>query len=109
MVDIKFKILPAGEGKTRWLVGKAFAECNNGNEVYLLTNNDEEYQKFMLRYRTEYSMYCPVKMLLHSNEFKAGIVLIDNLIEKMEKDILNVQDLSDAKNIFATLNGKAIT
>lgn len=109
MVDIKFKVLPAGEGKTRWLVEKAFDECSKGNDVYLLTNNEEEYQKFMLRYRTEYSMYCPVKMLSHSDELKDGVVLIDNFVEKFEKGILNVSVIQlVANDIFATISGRAI-
>jgi hypothetical protein len=109
MVDIKFKVLPAGEGKTRWLVNQAFNECSKGNSVYLLTDNDEEYQKFMLRYRTEYSMYCPVKMVANSDEIKDGVILIDNFVEKIEKGILNVSTIqSVASDVFATISGRAI-
>ena len=109
MVDIKFKVLPAGEGKTRWLVTQAFNECSKGNSVYLLTDNDEEYQKFMLRYRTEYSMYCPVKMLSSMNEFSGGVILIDNFVEKIEKGILNVSAVqSVATDVFATISGRVI-
>ena len=32
--NIKFKILPAGEGKTRWLVEKAFESANEGKEIF---------------------------------------------------------------------------
>jgi hypothetical protein len=110
MIDIKFKVLPAGEGKTRWLVEKAFDECSKGNSVFLLTNDNDEFQKFMIRYRTSFSMYCPVKMLETTSPVpNNAIVLIDNFTEKVSSGLIYMSTIqTSAKEVFATLTGKLI-
>ena len=106
MIDnIIFKILPAGEGKTRWLVSKAFDAANEGKEVYALTNDYKEFEKLVLKYRNEFAMFCPIKMAENINEIPQGsIVLIDNLIKRhMDIDFEALKNI--ASKIYVTITG----
>ena len=108
--NIFFKVLPAGEGKTRWLVEKAFKEVSNGNRVVFLSSDYAEYEKFVLYYRTLFAMYCPVA---HVEDTAAvlndSVVLVDNLIKKMHDKAINLAELKEkSKAIFVTVEGKPI-
>lgn len=109
--NIYFKVLPAGEGKTRWLVEKAFNEINSGNPVVLVTKDDEEFDKFVMYYRTLFAMYCPVRHVKGIEEIPDNaIVLIDNFMFKLEKNVFDINAVkSKGAAIFATVEGKIAT
>ena len=100
-------IRPAGEGKTRWLVGRAFEESQAGNRVVLLSNNPAEYEKFMLYYRTEYSSRCPVEYISSTTDIPYdAVVLVDDLHEKTKKSLFDLDKIKTmCKKIFATAKG----
>ena len=109
--NMYFKVLPAGEGKTRWLVEKAFNEINKGNTVVLLSKDDEEFDKFTMYYRTLFAMYCPVKLAKDIETIpNNAIVLIDNFMFKLEKNVFDVKAVkSKGAAIFATIEVKLTT
>lgn len=108
--NIYFKVLPAGEGKTRWLVEKAFKEINNGKKVVFLSKNSTEFEKFSMYYRTLFAMYCPVIHASTSeNVPEESIVLIDELAIKLTKENINLNLLkAKCSAIFVTVEGKTI-
>lgn len=104
--NIKFKILPAGEGKTRWLVERAFEAANKGKEVFFVTRSYREYEKFVMYYRSQFAIFCPVKMAESIDEITSNaVILIDDIIDKGYMN-LNYKELKEcAGEIFATITG----
>lgn len=104
--NIKFKILPAGEGKTRWLVERAFEAANEGKEIFFVTRSYREYEKFVMYYRSQFAMFCPVKMAESIDEITSNaVILIDDIVDKGYMN-LNYKELKEgAGEIFATITG----
>ena len=108
--NIYFKVLPAGEGKTRWLVEKAFKEVNNGKKVVFLSEDTTEFEKFVRYYRTLFAMYCPVVHATTPQDVPAeSVVLIDELVIKLVEEKIDINILKEkCSNIFITVEGKTI-
>lgn len=108
VANIDFMILPAGEGKTRWLVSKAFDEVNMGSNVYLLAHNSKEYDKFLTYYRSEYRSRCPVRQAKSLTDIPYDAVVLIDDVEKQRKHLnFNLEDIKNiCKKIFATVEGK---
>lgn len=109
MVDrIDLLILPAGEGKTRWLVGRAFEEAGHGNNVVFLSRSAAEYDKFLTYYRSEYGAGCPVRHVDDMVDIPYGsVVLIDDYHKKEKKTLFNLDALKEkCQKIIATMEGK---
>jgi hypothetical protein len=105
--NIVFKVLPAGEGKTRWLVEQAFNAINNGNKVVFLTTNTTEFEKFVMYYRTLFATYCPVLHITKPEDVpQESVVLIDELVVKLSQEQLDLTILKEkCKSIFVTVEG----
>ena len=101
---------PAGEGKTRWLVEKAFKEVNNGKKVVFLSEDTTEFEKFARYYRTLFAMYCPVVHATTPQDVPAeSVVLIDELVIKLVEEKIDISILKEkCSNIFVTVEGKTI-
>ena len=107
--NIKFKILPTGEGKTRWLVGKAFESANEGKEIFFVTRSYREFEKFVMYYRSQFAMFCPVKMAESVSEItKDAVVLIDDIVDKGYMDINYTELKQCAGEVFATITGVTV-
>lgn len=106
MADINYKVLPVGEGKTRWLVSKAFEEAQMGHHVVLLSHRPSEYEKFLAYYRSEYGAGCPVQ---YANDMAVipfdAVVLIDDCDKKKKHQLFDLEFLKEkCKKIFATMS-----
>jgi hypothetical protein len=97
MIDnIDFKVLPAGEGKTRWLVGRAYEESQFGHHVVFLSHSPSEYERFLTYYRTEYGAGCPVRYAHDIENIPLdSVVLIDNLDKKVHHSLFDLDVLKE--------------
>ena len=78
MTDIKFKIAPKGEGKTKWLLDIAYKYAGI-RKVYLYTESEHEYRRFCEKYFATYNQICLVERLTAFKLTENDVVLVDNL------------------------------
>lgn len=107
MAKLIFKIASPGEGKTAWLVDKAFFEVGQGKKVFLLTSPDSpEYHKFISRYHINYTQSCPIEPVDSIRHIKPGsVVLIDDIFKFVNATsaINRLNTICD--KVYITING----
>ncbi len=107
MASLIYKPANRGEGKTSWLLDKAFYEHDLGKRCYLLCRPDEiEYRQFCNKYLALYSQICPVMPLELYEELDNDCVLfIDNAFS--HSDIQRVLEACYPRcaKIYITLEG----
>lgn len=107
MNNIIFKVLPKGEGKTKWLLDVAKKYSDDNYNVYLLTHDEEKYNKFCSKYVTLIGSHCPVQMYCGNRNINNTIILVDNLMNYG----LSVFDLRQLNNncfkLFVTIEGSS--
>lgn len=101
-----FKVLLPGEGKTKWLIEKAFQLQQQGdNNIYYYSNNEHKYIKFCNKYLQTYDKVCPVMYANNSSMVSTDAsVLIDDM---MELDSLeDIRTLRDTSHMYITIGGE---
>lgn len=107
MANKVYKIAPPGEGKTKWLVQKAFeSTISNKRCYYVVTStNDREFEKFCELYRSLFNHVCPVTVLSDETTIDENcVILIDEGMRR--KSIGTIMSLTESANtIYMTLEG----
>lgn len=80
MNNIIYKVAPAGEGKTKWLLNMAKYYSDNNRTCYLFCDDDYMFNKFCRKYFQTFSELCPVKRLKAFRLTKDDVVLVDDML-----------------------------
>ena len=108
MNDITFKVLPKGEGKTKWLLDIAKKYVDKGYRVSLFTDSYREYVKFCEKYFSLYNRVCPIDRHDSMHVTQNDVIIVDDLFKKEDRALEDLRELQTlVYKIFITLEGQS--
>lgn len=83
MSKIIYKVAPPGEGKTKWLVNKAYEELAAGKRCLYVSTDDSshDYEHFCKMYLYEFLQICPVMPYSIDSLDSDCVILIDDAMK----------------------------
>lgn len=109
MNNIKFKVVPRGEGKTKWLLDVANSYAHTNKKVYLYTADEMDYAKFCEKYFKKFGHVCCVERLTAFKLTENDIVLVDDLLshDTSVSDFTYIHN--NCEQMYVTLDGELAT